>query len=294
MPEQAHSTDESATGAAAIIRRYQTTAFFAATLVLSWGWWVIAYVGLTSGGLALIHVGVGAFGPVVAGAVVTWASGSNLRAWAGQIIDWRVAPRWYLIAVLLPAVWGIASVPASLTLAGVSFEVALSADQVVRYGVSVVLIFFIGGGQEEPGWRGFALPRLQETYSALTASVIIGVVWAVWHLPLFFMGAPRNLSGNFVLFAVMVVGFSILLTWCYNSTGGSVLVAMVFHASINASATLLPVQSELATQWPLVFDLGLTGGVWLIAGAVVVWSGLESLSRSGLPDVTTAGLTAGD
>lgn len=277
-----------------MVRRYQTTTFFAVTLALTWSWWVLAYVVLASDGLTLLHIGVGGFGPVIAAAFVTWASGSDLRAWAAQIIDWRVSPRWYLLALLLPAIWGLASVPASLTLAGVSFDVSLSADQVLQYGGSILIILFVGGGQEEPGWRGFALPRLQEGYSALTASLIIGVVWAVWHFPLFLMDAPRNLSGNFVLFAVMVVGFSILLTWCYNSTGGSVLLAMLFHAAVNASAALTPVPSELSTQWPLVFDLGLTGGIWVIVGAVLVWSGANSLSRSGVTDSTTAGLTVSD
>ncbi|WP_433627623.1 hypothetical protein [Halomicrococcus sp. NG-SE-24] len=83
---------------------HQTTAFFLVTLLVSWGCWALTYVALPSGELTQVHFVPGAFGPMIAVALVTWASGGDLRAWAAQIVDWRVSPRWYLVALGLPIV----------------------------------------------------------------------------------------------------------------------------------------------------------------------------------------------
>jgi len=91
---------------------------------------------------------------------------------------------------------------------------------------------------EEVGWRGYALPALQARYSALIASLILGVLWALWHLPVFFN--PDTLYSNlpFLQFLAYIVPFAVLTTWVFNSTGGSVLMAMFFHAVLNASTDL--------------------------------------------------------
>ena len=272
------------------IGRYQSIAFFALTLVFSWGWWTFAYIMLASGGLSRVLAIPGAFGPLIAAALVTWAVGDDLRAWAAQIIDWRVAPRWYLIAVGLPLMITIGGVGTGLVLAGASLDLSVLAQRLPVFPVIFLVTVLVGGGQEEPGWRGFALPRLQANYSALTASLIIGGVWAVWHLPLFLMDAPRNQSGNFLLYALLVMGFSIILTWCYNSTGGSVLLAMILHAGMNTSGSLLPIQMNVAEQWPLVIDGAIVISIWVVAITVIVWSGSDALSRNSVPDPTVAGV----
>ena len=112
-------------------------------------------------------------------------------------------------------------------------------------------------------------------------------MWTLWHLPLFLMGLARNTSGSFLLYATLVVGMSILLTWCYNSTGGSVLVAMLLHAGINASGLLVPVGQGVAEQSPLAVDVGMAVGFWLVALAVVALrQGATLSSRSKLPGGT--------
>lgn len=268
-------------GVRSVVSRHGTAAFFGGALLLTWVAWGIAYVA-TSGSPSQVHLLPGAFGPMVAAALVTWAGGGSVRAWAAPILDWRVRPRWYLLALGLPLLLAVGSVAVVLALAGVPLEPSVLAERLPMYPVAFVFVLLVGGGQEEPGWRGFALPRLQRRYSALAASLVIGAVWAVWHAPLFAVGLPRNASGNFLLYAALVVGLSVLLTWCYNGTDGSVLLAMLFHAGVNAAGGLLPASRATVEQSAVLVDAGMTAGVWLVATAVIVRRGPASLA-DGVP-----------
>lgn len=278
-------------GVRSLVSDNQTVAFFAVTLLLSWAAWLVAHVA-TGGDMGQLHLIPGAFGPMVAAVLVTWASGESVRAWAAGIVSWRVQPRWYLVALGLPLLLVVGSVGAILTLAGVPLESSRLLRQLPMYPLVLGFIFIVGGGQEEPGWRGFALPRLQQTYGALLASLVIGVVWAVWHLPLFAIGLARNASGNFLLYVVLVVGLSILLTWCYNSTGGSVLLAMLFHASMNTAGGLLPVGEAVVERTPVLLDVGMIVGVWIVAIALVIWQDPATLSQRELPGSRRPGTRA--
>jgi membrane protease YdiL (CAAX protease family) len=145
------------------------------------------------------------------------------------------------------------------------------------YSVMVLALTLVGGGQEELGWRGFALPALQERYDALIASVVIGIVWAVWHLPAFAFSIP-GYTGSFALYTLLVVGISIVLTWLYNSSGGSVLLAMLLHGGINAAPSLGTLfvgdPASLAVSPYLI----LVPAVWVIALTVLVRHGRDTLS----------------
>lgn len=266
------------------IREHELIAFVALALGLSWGWWYLAPEFIGTGELSRGLAIPGAFGPAVAAGIVIRASGGSLRAWALQLLRWRVSPRWYLIAIGLPIVLVLGGVGGAIFVAGGPIDLALIPQRIPLYVASFLIATLIGGGQEELGWRGFAQPRLQESYSALVTSLIIGVVWAIWHLPLFLLGEPRNQTGLFVLYAVLVIGFSILLAWQYNSTGGSVLLAMLLHGGINASGNLVPAPMEAVSQWPMAIDVGMAAGVWVAAIIVIVWSNAEALSRYGTPE----------
>jgi membrane protease YdiL (CAAX protease family) len=90
---------------------------------------------------------------------------------------------------------------------------------------------------EEPGWRGFALPRLQVACGPLGGSVVLGVLWALWHLPLFWSGVwtPPSVA-NIVMFIVMITLLTVVMTWVFNNAGGSLLITMLMHASFNTFA----------------------------------------------------------
>lgn len=265
------------------IQQYEVTAFVVLTFVISWGWWVLVLGLVGAGELSRGLLIPGAFGPAIAAGIVVWLSGGSLRVWASRVLRWRVSPRWYLVAIGLPIGIVLMGVGSALLVAGGPVDFSVVPQRLALFAATLLIATLIGGGQEEFGWRGFALPRLQESYSALTASLIIGVVWAVWHLPLFIFGAPRNQTGSFLLYAVLVIGFSILLTWQYNSTGGSVLLAMLLHGGINASGNLLPAPMAAASQWPLTIDSGIVAGVWVAAVLILMWSNAETLSNYGTP-----------
>lgn len=271
------------------VQRHQVTAFVSLTLAISWSWWILVPPLMGTGQLSRGLVIPGAFGPVIAAGIVVWLSGGSLRAWAAQVLRWRVSPRWYLVAIGLPVAVVLLGGGAALLVAGGPVDFTVLPQRIGLFVATLLLATLMGGGQEEFGWRGFALPRLQQSYSALTASLAIGIVWAVWHLPLFFMGAPRNQTGSFLLYAVLVIGLSILLTWQYNSTGGSVLLAMLLHGGINASGTLLPAPMRAANQWPLAIDIGITAGIVAAAVFILIWNNADTLSEDGTPQPASLG-----
>jgi membrane protease YdiL (CAAX protease family) len=179
------------------------------------------------------------------------------------VARWRVRPRWYVVGLGLPA-----AVVAALALAHVALGTPLGEPPLVGqgptvelplvYAVHLVSLSVIGGGQEELGWRGFALPRLLDRVDATTASLVVGTVWAVWHLPLFAMGDTVQSGTAFVPYLVTTLGISVVLTWLYRGARRSVLLAVLFHGSLNASGLLSPVgEASGGLQWlePVVWSL---------------------------------------
>src|SRR5918994_5006097 len=233
---------------------------------------------------------IGTFGPMVAAVILTAREGgrAELRSLLGRIVRWRVPPVWYGVAILGPL---------ALTLAAIALHVALGGQMpgpgaligalpTVIF-VSVYMLIFVALG-EEVGWRGYALPALQARHGALVSSSILGVLWALWHLPLFFN--PDTLYGNlpFVLFSAYLVPLTILITWVFNSTGGSVLLAMIFHAFMNASSAVWTVLPEYlvepagaaeALARNVHVHLMMTILLWAAAVVVVLVFGWRDLSR---------------
>jgi membrane protease YdiL (CAAX protease family) len=153
-----------------------------------------------------------------------------------RYVLWRVGFRWYMFVLLvIPAieVLGAIVVPGALA----SFQ-SFTLSLVLTYPVAFVTTFILGGPLgEEPGWRGFALPRLQPLHGPLVGSVILGILWALWHLPLFWSGVwtPPTIP-NIVMFILMITALTIIMTWVFNNAKGSLLITMLMHASFNTFA----------------------------------------------------------
>lgn len=204
-----------------LFRRYPFSVF----VVLSCTWtWGLAAMGERSLAFPLTAL----FGPTFGACVVLLATegGASLRRLLSCFRVRRADLPWLGLALLLPLaltapVWLLESAaPASL-----DFRLTpLSA-------VSFVLAALIVG--EEVGWRGFALPYLLRRQSALAASLIVGIVWAFWHLPNFLLPGFPHRGLPFPAFVLMVVAYSVLFTWLYRRTAGSLTAAVVFHAAIN-------------------------------------------------------------
>ncbi len=132
----------------------------------------------------------------------------------------------------------------------------------------LVLTTLFTGGNEEPGWRGFALPRLLKWHSPLIASLVLGVIWVAWHLPVFF---TEEWGGDtpFVWFLVNVLGLSIIMTWLFLRPGRSVIPAMLFHGGTNVVGSYFPLTTDVVPGAPDFFVL--RGSVyWAIAIALLI------------------------
>jgi membrane protease YdiL (CAAX protease family) len=253
---------------------------------LTWLLLAPAVLSRTASGTALSFGAyvLGAFGPSAAGLAVAWREGgrSAARALLARVTRWRVAPRWYLAAVCVPIGLKLGALGA-LVLAGYPVPTLPDASSWPSVlAVAVVAGLVPGAIGEELGWRGFALPRLQARYDALVASLILGVVWALWHLPTFLV----EFTGQAVLPAgpllVEIVGASVLYAWVVNNARGSVLLAILFHAA-NNGLTPVVLPGVVEAGYAVAFATATAASVWTAAIAVVWTFGRRSLSRTRPP-----------
>lgn len=141
---------------------------------------------------------------------------------------------------------------------------------VVTLAITFV-VFLVGGPlQEEPGWRGFALPRLQQRLQPTAAAIVLGVVHCVWHAPLFLTrewDTPRRSPLDLLAYLLLVVSLSVVLAWGSNSARGSLLPAILGHNSVNWTLTMLPVVTgrSIDSVWPAA--LGLSALALMSTGA---------------------------
>ena len=233
-----------------VMRQHPLFAFFFMAYAFSWIMlipYILAQWGILHGDFRIIFV-IKSYGPFLAAYIMI----RLLEGQAGWLrlrrscVQWRVGWQWYLFILLgLPAVFllGIIVLPGALA----SFQ-GFPPHFAVVYLVNFVLIFFGGGALgEEPGWRGFALPRMQPRYGPLWGTLLLGVLWASWHLPDFLTDAQRGGPGanfvtlltiNFPIFLLMVIAMAVIFTWVFNHTRGSVFIAILLHASINTFGIL--------------------------------------------------------
>jgi uncharacterized protein len=277
------------------VKRHPLIAFFLLAFALSWIFWLpLVFLRDTipaTQGLVLLILGssVPSLLAIVLTAIVLGRE--SLRKLLGRLLIWRVDPRWYLVVVLGPAALAGGMVVFNAFVGGP----ALSFSTSLLLGVVIPLAFSIFPGSalgEEIGWRGYALPRLQAGRSALSASLILGVIWAFYHLPLSFTGQAFRSPSLFVPFAISTIALSVILTWVYNSTGGSLLLVVLLHATANLPLTLL--LEPLGGRAMLPFSL-FVGLMVVAAIVVVVVAGHAHLSRKhrkqeehAQPEVATA------
>lgn len=261
-----------------IVRRRQVASFLVVTFAWTWAMAWVARGVLDPAAAVLTRVAAApaTWGPLVGAAVVTWASGGRLRDWAGQVTRWRVRPRLYLFALLVPVAVGEGS-NVLYALAGVPLE--LRGYSPALYALQFVWVLLFTGALEEFGWRGFLQPRLQQRHSALVAGLVVGVVWVLWHLRLFYFGAAGY--GELPRYALWVVAAAVVMAWLYNRTGGSVLLVMLFHASNN-----LPSLTEPAAPVPPALEAVPVSGLLYggLALGLVAAYGADDLAASRLPD----------
>jgi len=161
----------------------------------------------------------------------------GIRRLLRRIVLWRFGFRWYLFALIgVPVVMALGTL---IMPGGMASLLALGPGYVPTYLIWFVVIAIIGGPLfEEIGWRGFALPRLQPLHGPFVGTLILGLLWALWHLPEFLVPLWANSSGggsvlDIIRFVVIAISFAIVITWVFNNTKASVLLAILVHASID-------------------------------------------------------------
>jgi len=226
-----------------LVRRRPLVSYF--VIAFAWTWaFVIVFLILFPLPDVIVRTTPGDLGPLIGAVVVTAAVAgrSGVGQFLKRMVQWRVGLIWYGFAFLgVPLLYiaSIAVVPGALG----SFK-APDLGTILLYPVLYIVLMCVGGPlTEEPGWRGFALPRLQRRWGPLAGTVLLGLLWAGWHLPNYFRPDWSTVNGGvsfsgIAFFAAAAVSFSLIITWVYNHTGGSILMAILVHASINFSQGL--------------------------------------------------------
>lgn len=216
--------------------------FLAVTFVVTWiAWGLLA--ALTSRGaltaaepLGFGLLVLGGTAPTVVAFLAVWRTpeAGSLREFTRRLFHLRVPPGLLLVAVFGAAGLGVVS----LGVTGLLFGTDWPGDpgQVVMLYLVVFVPSIVFGGIEEVGWRGVLQPAVTDRFNLVVANLLIGVVWAVWHLPRFWVVGGSHHGGSFMLFLVAGVGYSAVMTWLYARTA-SVALCVLFHAGINAAAT---------------------------------------------------------
>jgi uncharacterized protein len=209
------------------------------------------------------------WGPMIAAFIVLGLirGQAGMKSLLADMFRWRVGARWYVLAFLLPI--GITFVAVYLNVALGAPAPAASVFAVSELLILIPQLLFItivqGPLTEEPAWRGFLLPRLQKKYSPLVASLIIGVIWCSWHLPLLISDATSQRPP--LQFLALTMAFSILYTWIYNNAKASLFLIALVHGVTNTFAGFLfPSQfgeSYLRLWWLYV-------GIWGLATLLIM------------------------
>ena len=258
-------------GADCNLQRSKGAAFLAIAFGWSWSCWLLAPLlaarsPLAAGALSTL----GGFGPGVAAvAVIGWAGGGwGLRNWLRRCLQWRIGMRPFAWAVLLPLA---VLAPAALlhaALGGIPGPSPL-AGHLPMAAANLVLILLLGGPLgEEFGWRGCAWPALRTSHGWRASSLILGGVWGLWHLPLFFIAGTLQSPLPVLPFLASTVALSVVFGWLSARSHGSVLPALALHTAVNWWDWAVPGLLVADDHRQLVLALGL---LMLLAIGLLTW-----------------------
>jgi uncharacterized protein len=223
------------------------------TFFYSWGIWMPSIlVGLgvnlpiDATNYTSVTVVIGAFAPLIAALSLViqkngWKEGWNFIRQAFGI---KVKPFYLIAAVVIPLIiHAIAHYSASVLgfeVADTLFPESMPISPILLSIPYFFLMMLIGGGQEEFGWRGYALEPLQKKMGVIPASLIIGLIWGIWHAPLWIMPGDGHSTYPFLAFVIMTTSISVVYSWLYNASGKKLISVIFLHAMSNTAAPLLP------------------------------------------------------
>ncbi len=249
-------------------------------IAFAWSWlFLLPRILVTAGWLTLpgwlsFFLGtIAAFGPFIAAFALTYRNEgqegvSSLwrRGW-----EYRFRKKWLAPTLLLPPVVAVLTILA-IMLAGENINWKLAPPLLTLFPV-FMLLFFTNALPEEFGWRGYVLDRFQLRWNALTSSLLLGAIWGLWQIPLHFVAGTTQHTVPIWEFVAQTMVVAIAYTWLYNNTGGSILVAMLFHTVNSFTAAVIPLWTSEVGRW---IHLGL---LLLVVGAIVLIWGHKTLIR---------------
>jgi membrane protease YdiL (CAAX protease family) len=218
---------------------------------------------------------VAIFSPTISAVIVAGLLGGipEIKHLLSGLTRWRVGWKWYLAATSL--MLGALALALGYIALGNTPRGVVSELTVWGWIAALGYTLLSGPLSEEPGWRGFALPRLQEKHSALTASLVVGIFWAFWHVPIYFL--PFGATIPFVPFIGIAIGLSILFAWLYNNTRGSLVIVILAHFSFNFSGAWIA--GSLGLLPPMVLYIGGAVMIMILVLLIIVLAGPRNLSR---------------
>jgi CAAX protease family protein len=265
--------------------------FFLLAFIFTWSNWIPQ--ALVSRGYLHVEVPkflafMAGYGPALA-AIITIAifnGTAGLKNLFKRLVLWKVGIVWYMIALLLPSVmsltaFGLHMIFDSNAVSAFTFhsiQKTLSQSTFWNDFLMLSIMFTLGfdGLGEELGWHGFALPTLLVSYKALVASIILCFFWALWHLPYALTLNSAMAGQSFYSFIPGMLVSSILFTWIFNNTKGSILLSILFHAANNITYNLLP------RLLPEVHTAGIWNTIvpWFVALLIIIYFGPSHLSKN--------------
>jgi len=259
-------------------------------LVLGWSWlfWIpTALLGRSvESPIAKLGFVLGGLGPMLGGVGLTYLTqGKEGRRdyWLRIIDPNRIGGKWYLVIFLFVPVLTALAALIDILFGGSGATLEEAAIRFLRDPLAIIpfalSLFFIGPFIEELGWRGYVLERLQAKWNALASTLILGLVWALWHLPLFFIKDTYqyNLgagSPSFWLFMIGIILETALLTWIFNNTRRSTLAAILFHFMINFTGELIAAtkQADFYSSLLWIFSA-------IVITMIMIWNARTLTSR---------------
>lgn len=242
--------------------------FFAITFAVTWTSWYATGGVDSARDLVLVYLGI--FAPGIVALLMTPAA--DRKRLLGRLFAWRADWRLYAFAIGFMIAIKLA----------VAVIHRIAFDAWPRFGDTPVLLMFastivstvlLGQAGEELGWRGYALPRLAAHLGFPLAGLLLGVIWALWHLPLFFIAGTTTTGQSFPLYTLQVTALSVAIAWLYVKSGGSLLLTMLMHAAVNNTKDVVPSMVAGATD---AFALSSSAVAWLTVG--LLWICAASLS----------------
>jgi membrane protease YdiL (CAAX protease family) len=268
----------------AFVKRHPVLTYFILAFAISWGG-MLALIG-PEGFLGVTELtdvlGPSVYlamlaGPCVAGLLLTGLVDGKMgfRELFSRLLKWRVGARWYAVALLtVPLLMTTTLLVLSLT-SPAFLPAILATDDRASLLLTGIIMGLVVGFFEELGWTGFAVPKLRLRYGVLTTGLLVGVLWGLWHFPLF--SASRSTSGSvspvlylFVLLFSHLPAYRVLMVWVYDRTG-SLLVAILMHMPL-AAGQLVLVPLTLSGLPLVAFDVVFAAALWVVVAAVTLAS----------------------